>query len=297
MTATPLKVIARIKGGLGNQLFCYAAARRLAVVNNAELVIDDVTGFSRDRLYRRNYSLDVFDIPARKATPAERLAPFERARRGIAKFIASRKPFDKRRYIVQEGYDFDERLLRLRLDHEVYLDGLWQGEGYFKDIEETLRRDLTFQEPTDDANRAMAPRMLGPRAVSVHVRWFDVEPAQGVNNVAAQYYRNAIERMEAIAPKGEYFVFSDFPERVRDVLGLPEDRYVVVSHNKGDAKAYADMWLMTKCAKHITANSTFSWWGDWLSSAPKKVVICPGVHSIQANWNFRGLVPDAWVRL
>jgi hypothetical protein len=297
MTSTSPKVIARIKGGLGNQLFCYAAARRLAVVNKAELVIDDVTGFSRDRLYRRRYSLNVFDIPVRKATLAERMEPLERARRGIAKLIASRQPFDKRRYIVQEGYDFDERLLRIRLDRAVYLDGLWQGEGYFKDIEETIRRDLTFKAPTDDANRAMAARMQSPSAVSIHVRWFDVEPGQGVNNVATRYYRSAIARMEALAPRGEYFVFSDFPERVGEVLGLPENRYVVVAHNKGEANAYADMWLMTKATRHITANSTFSWWGAWLSPFQGKVVICPGSDSIQANWNFKGLVPDAWVRL
>src|SRR6267154_4898422 len=79
------KVIARMRGGLGNQLFCYAAARRLALVNDAELVIDDVTGFARDRQYRRRYALDRFRIAARKATPAERLEPFERYRRGLMK--------------------------------------------------------------------------------------------------------------------------------------------------------------------------------------------------------------------
>ena len=74
-----------IKGGLGNQLFCYAAVRRLALINNAELVIDDTTGFARDRQYHRNFALDHFQIPVRKATPAERLEPFERFRRGILK--------------------------------------------------------------------------------------------------------------------------------------------------------------------------------------------------------------------
>ena len=53
------KIISRIKGGLGNQLFCYAVARRLALVNNAELVIDDVTGFARDHRYHRQCLLGV----------------------------------------------------------------------------------------------------------------------------------------------------------------------------------------------------------------------------------------------
>lgn len=71
------KLITRIKGGLGNQLFCYASARRLALVNNAELVIDDVSGFSYDKKYKRSYALDVFNIRARKARPSERFFPLE----------------------------------------------------------------------------------------------------------------------------------------------------------------------------------------------------------------------------
>ena len=109
------KIITRIKGGLGNQLFCYAAARRLALVNSAELVIDDVTGFVRDHNYRRRYALDHFHIPARKATPAERLEPFERYRRGLMKWSSRRKQFAERRYVEQEGEDFDHRLLALKV--------------------------------------------------------------------------------------------------------------------------------------------------------------------------------------
>ena len=93
------KVIVRVKGGLGNQLFCYAAARRLALVNDAELVVDDVTGFCRDKIYGCKYALDKFNIKARKATPAERMEPFERGRRAMAKYFSKARPFNKRRYV------------------------------------------------------------------------------------------------------------------------------------------------------------------------------------------------------
>lgn len=93
------KVITRIKGGLGNQLFCYAAARRLALVNNADLVIDNKTGFTRDYLYGRRYMLDRFNILARKATPSERMEPFERYRRGLAKWVSRRQNFEERSYV------------------------------------------------------------------------------------------------------------------------------------------------------------------------------------------------------
>jgi len=294
---SPLKVIARIRGGLGNQLFCYAAARRLAIANNAELVIDDVTGFARDSIYRRKYGLDVFNIPARKASPAERMEPFERARRGIAKFWASRNAFSSRRYIVEVEPDFDERLVSIKLHHSVYLDGLWQSEGYFKDIESTIRQDLVFKAPQDSANRTMADRMQKSDAVSVHVRWFDAGQGDGTNNMSRRYYRRAIEKIESITPTAHYFIFSDRPDSICGVLDLPERRYTVVSHNQGEASAYADMWLMAKSSKHIIANSTFSWWGAWLSDSLTKVVLCPGPDFIKNNWNFKGLVPDDWTRI
>lgn len=167
------RIIARVKGGLGNQLFCYAAARRLALVSNAELIIDDVTGFARNRQCRRRYILHRFSIPARRATPRERLEPLERYRRGVMKWISRGKPFADRRYLEQERLDFDSRLLALRIEGTVYLDGLWQSEGYFKDVDQTIREDLQVIPPTDALKLGMAERLHGNSAVALHVRWFD----------------------------------------------------------------------------------------------------------------------------
>ena len=63
------KIIARIKGGLDNEIFCYAAARRLALANNAEMVIDDVTGFACDHQHGWQYALGCLHILVRNATP------------------------------------------------------------------------------------------------------------------------------------------------------------------------------------------------------------------------------------
>ena len=117
------KIITCIKGGIGNQLFCYAAARRLALVNNAELVIDDVTSFIREYKYRRKYMLNKFHISARKAMLNERMEPFAKYRRGLAKFVARRQPFYLRRYLEEEGLDFDYRLLDFKIRGVVHQSG------------------------------------------------------------------------------------------------------------------------------------------------------------------------------
>lgn len=294
------KVIARIYGGLGNQLFCYAAARRLALVNNAELVLDDVTGFVRDFHYRRQYVLDRFNIPARKATRAERLEPFERYRRGAMKWLSRKRSFAERRYVEQEGLAFDERLLTLGVRGIIYLDGYWQSEKYFKDVEEIIRNDLRITPPEDAVNQNIAKNICACNAVSLHVRWFDAPNDAATHNVSMDYYRRAIAFMDRTLEAPFYFIFSDHPEAARGKLPLPEGRVAFVSHNRGDKNAYADLWLMSMCKHFIVANSTFSWWGAWLGERDKTLVVCPKtkVGDDQATpWNFTGQIPSRWLAL
>ncbi|OYZ27512.1 MAG: alpha-1,2-fucosyltransferase [Hydrogenophilales bacterium 17-64-65] len=295
-----MKIITRIKGGLGNQLFCYAAARRLALANHAELVLDDVSGFVRDHEYQRHYQLGHFNIPFRKATPAERLEPMSRVRRYLKRAMNRRRPFEARRYIQQEGIDFDCRLLTVKPRGTVYLEGYWQSEQYFKDVEATIREELRIIPPKDKINRAMAERIRSCLAVAVHVRFFDAPQEIGVNNASGDYYARAVARMECLAPDAHYFVFSDQPAAARDRIPLPDDRITLVSHNQGDENAYADLWLMTQCQHFIIANSTFSWWGGWLGGCKEKIVIYPDLEMRQdksAPFNLSGDQPTGWIKL
>lgn len=292
------KVIIRIKGGLGNQLFCYAVARRLALVNNAELVIDDLTGFTRDYRFRRHYMLDRFNIQARKATANERLEPFERYRRGVIKWLSRRKPFAERYYLEREGMDFDERLLTLEVKRTLYLDGVWQSEKYFKDVEGVIREDLRIIPPMDEQNQRIAKEIRNSQAVALHIRWFEASGNTTNRDVPADYYQRAVAFIEEKIDSPHYFVFSDNPEAARAKFDLSESWLTYVTHNRGDETTYADMWLMTQCQHFITANSTFSWWGAWLGGGSKKIVVYPSDKKQGiASWGFNGLIPETWIKI
>jgi hypothetical protein len=294
------KVISRIKGGLGNQLFCYAAARRLALVNNAELVIDDRSGFVRDQLYNRKYALDRFNISARKVTFSESLEPFERYRRGMMKWLSRRQPFAERQYLEQKDNNFDERLLSLNMKGTLYLDGLWQSERYFLDVAQTIRDDLRILPPTDAANQRMAEDICNSNAVALHVRWFDAPGSKATQNVSADYYGRAIALIEEKIDLPRYFIFSDDTEAANAKLTLPKGRVTFVSHNKGDENAYADLWLMTQCQHFISSNSTFSWWGAWLGANSDSVVISPDDRTEDGAlwaWSFMAQLPSGWLKL
>ena len=302
LAVPPPKIITRIFGGLGNQLFIYAASRRLALVNHSELVLDDVSGFVRDYQYQRHYQLDNFSIPCRKATAIERLEPFARLRSYLNHRWNQRLPFEQRSYLAQEGINFDSRLLTFKVRGTLYLDGYWQSEDYFKDVELQIRDDLRIKPPTDPVNHKIAAQIRGTNAVAVHVRFFDTrEPTldnEFMNNAPVSYYRRAIEDMETRITDPHYYLFSDKPEAVRALIPLPDRRVTLVHHNQGDAMAYADLWLMTQCRHFIIANSTFSWWGAWLAENTHKIIIAPRFEQRTGNaWGFPGLLPASWITL
>lgn len=292
------KVVVVIQGGVGNQLFCYAAARRLALVSEAELVIDDVTGFSRDRQYRRRYMLDHFHISARKASSAERLEPFPDLRRRVLKGLSRWRPFGERTYLEQEGTAFEERLLGLKVRGVRYLEGYWQSERYFLDVAQTIREDLRIVLPTDPLILRLGSEIRNYNSVAIHVRWFDMLENVSTNNVSADYYNKAIAMIEKKVDSPRYFVFSDNPAASRLKLALPSGRATFVDHNDGADATCSDLWLMTQCKHFIIANSTFSWWGAWLADCNKKTVVAPdsGLND-KTVWSFSEIIPDGWIKI
>ena len=299
------QLVAQIKGGIGNQLFCYASARRLAFANNAELVLDAISGFSNDHVYKRQYSLDVFHIDVPKASLRQRLEPFGRLRRGIKRRLNKMLPFSKRRYIFQEGVQFDPAILSLKLQQgSTYFDGFGQSEDYFSDIETIIRNDLVFKSPLDDQNQKVSKAIQSSNSAAIHVRWFDPGNRDSGDHIALQYYQEAISRMISEVVNPHFFVFSDQMEITKQLLGHLLSQYSVtyVEHNDSEKMAYADLWLMSQCRHFIIANSTFSWWGAWLGEKKSiSQIYAPGKYvnpnqSVTA-WGFDRLIPDRWVTL
>lgn len=300
------KLVTRIKGGLGNQLFCYAAAKRLAIVNDAELVIDDVSGFLYDKSYQRTYQLGHFSIPHRLANANERFEPFARVKRAISQLLSENKPIEKKRYIVQRGVRFDPRILTLRLQEgTTYFDGFAQSEDYFSDISEIIKSDLKITAPIDYANQSILLEiMTSINPIAVHFRWFDQNNLSSSNNTSIHYYRSAFNLILSTVNSPHFFIFSDRPEFVKNKLNtfLFGVRVTYVSNNASDEMAYADFWLMSKCKHFIMANSTFSWWAAWLGEKEGQSVIITPKISIDpvrnpTAWGFDMLIPHRWLIL
>jgi hypothetical protein len=300
------KLIVRLKGGLGNQMFCYASARRLAWFNEAELILDTVSGFEYDYRYQRKYSLGAFNISTRSATASERMEPFGRARRLIARKLSEQYPFERRRYIQQIGVDFDSRILTLRLQEGVtHFDAFGQSERYFADIRELLEQDFMMVAPNDLTNQGLASQIDKSLAVALHMRWFDMGDGINTSNISLNYYAHAITYLLTKIKRAHFYIFSDKPELAKSLLEpiLQENSFTVIEHNVASGDAQADFWLMRKCHHFIIGNSTFAWWAAWLGENNRSdtQIIAPAYHldpeQAVTAWGFPGLIPDRWITL
>lgn len=292
-------VIVRLIGGLGNQLFQYAAGRRLAHVLNTTLKLD-ITGFETYRL--RTYSLSHFNIAAEIANQADisRFRPMARTRFGaILNGLKGRITPCFRFPIIREQEVGAVRQDVLKARGDVYLDGYWQSEKYFIDIQEIIRLELTIRNQPDPVNRKLADHILSCNAVSIHIRRGDYvnDPLVSKlhNTCGLDYYQKCISEIAESIERPQFFVFSDDPLWVRDNLHLSYQT-TWVDHNDS-SKALEDLRLMSLCRHHIISNSSFSWWGAWLNKKPGKSICAPMRWFNDSRLDARDIIPEGWRRL
>ena len=292
-------IVARLMGGLGNQLFQYAAGLSLAIHHQQGLKLDrsfldevqDDPNFTQ-----RVYELDCFGINGPFASPRE-VARFIKPRSFIPKVSFKIKQLiDKQEYKQEKSHAFDPAFFSG--NSSVYLDGYWQSEHYFKAIATELRSHLTFKAPLSSGNQSLANRIKEVNAVSLHVRRGDYVTNAHTNThhgtCDLSYYEAAIAHIHTLVENPVFFVFSDDPQWAEKNLKLQGATFI--QHNTGK-NSYIDMQLMSYCQHHIIANSSFSWWGAWLNPSIHKAVIAPQKWFNAAHLATHDLIPETWIKL
>lgn len=295
-----LPVVTSLMGGLGNQMFQYAAGRALALRCGTGLKLD-LSGF--EIAGSRPFELDKLPIRAVPAAKTELAAlgalgaaRANRLRRAIGRLVSL--PRAPNSHIYRERhFHFDPSVFDLR--PPILLQGYWQSEKYFFDNADTIRRELTPTVELDAKNAAMAERIDSANAVSVHVRRGDYADNPATNRYhgtcTVDYYQRALAYVSERIQSPHAFVFSDDHDwACRNLRFAVPTTFIDVNTA---AEGYRDMQLMIRCRHHIIANSSFSWWGAWLSPLAKKIVVAPQRWFNASRNDTRDLIPDGWVRL
>ncbi len=289
-------IIVRMVGGLGNQMFQYAIGRKIAHEKDLPLKLD-ISAFEDYK--RRSFELVKYRINADVATPQDiaRFRSEDALRRKLQRLYSLIIPFSKKRIIKENDFVYDARMERV--GDLVYLDGYWQSEKYFKSIDGLIRKELVLKDAPDNENSVMATQIKAVNAVALHIRRGDYvtnPEANAYHGVCSlEYYRNAMEKITERINDPYFFIFSDDPGWVLDNLKI-DGRFQVVSNNSVESGC-EDMRLMSMCKHFIIANSSFSWWGAWLSENRNKIVMAPGKWFRDPGIDTSDLLPQSWIRI
>ena len=216
-------------GRLGNQLFQYSALFSVGFLRGYEIGIPTGQKLS-----------EVFQLSSTKL---------------ISSNHTSTKVFS------EESFVFDPTVFLS--DDNVDLHGYFQSGNYFRHCHEALRKDLVFHSHIETKTQEFLKKFDKQLLCSVHVRRGDyVSSSHYHKNLDLSYYQQACGIVKSNFPNVKFLVFSDDTDACKKVFS-DTNTFEVIDINDDST----ELCIMSKCQVHIIANSSFSWWGAWLSGS------------------------------
>jgi len=271
-----------VSGGLGNQMFQYAAARSAALRCDADLVLD-LSFYHRGR--HRNFELNHFNIAAVSSPlPRGKVAALMA---GLISTLRARSVYRENSFHYNPKFE--------HVNAPALLQGYFQSYKYFQLHENQIRHELRPPDVYGAYNQSLANRIASNRSAIVHLRRGDYISNPKAQKTFAEckidYYKRALALIPTNSP---IFVFSDDIDWAKNNLKISEGATYV-----GDGTprtSIEDLKLMSLGYHHIIANSTFSWWGAWLAGSEKGITVAPSRWFVDESIQDSDLFPPGWIR-
>jgi len=283
-----------VVGGLGNQMFQYALGRKLEIERNA-YVRYDLAQFKVQGERELNILKFRTRLPEQSALDKTlfRLS-LGRSLRFCRPLVRMLGPSVQCRYYEDKREGVDRQVLKL--EGRWYLHGWWQSHEFLENIRETLMQEFQLAEPLSGVDLEFQKRLDDVNAVCVHVRRGDLitHPiySKTIKVQTPDYFQACMRQIADHVGDPHFFVFSDDPDWCKEHVRI-DAPITYMDHNDG-RRDFVDLVLMSHCRHFITANSTFSWWGAWLSRNAEKIVIVPSVWGTDGSGPLPGLIPPGW---
>lgn len=291
-------IIVKLKGGLGNQMFQYAFGKALSIKLNQQLFFDTtvLTQKIETATYvtDRDFELSLFPEIDLKFTPAN-----------FNNLIYSKSPllsklFVKTRllkHIRQVENEFIETAKTPCNAGFNIFEGYFQSEKYFHNHSQIIRSCFRFPQ-LDPQNNSVKGQIANSNSVAIHIRRGDystnLSTLQYHGILPAEYFRKSIELLNETQHNLKYFVFTDDVSWALENFKPEYPEAIIVEGNAG-ANCWKDMALMTYAKHHIISNSSFSWWGAWLSTNDSiKIAPKNWFNPEKAKFDIHSIVPESW---
>ena len=293
-----MNITVQIQGGLGNQLFQYATGKALCSRLRGALQLD----------------LDWFNHAWTDVTPRQFLLSDLNTHFQVSSFNRQvKKPKWWRRilqdtfplspYVIYEKpFNFISKLNTFRpyANQDIYLMGYWQSFHYFDSIRQELIQEITPRANLSTHYQAYLDKINQNASAMIHIRRGDYVHLPAAAKVhgflGLDYYQKGVDLLLHSDPNVHFFVFTDDHAWAQDKLPY-QDRIIFVKSTEETSAPVQELHLMTKCKKHLIANSSLSWWGAWLATNPNPLVIAPKQWMNNSETSWDNLLPSTWIRI
>ncbi len=288
-------IITKLIGGLGNQMFQYAAAKSLAVKWDTSVFVD-IKGFeNQSDDTPRKYELSIFETPIPIADTKSIQLLKKEPENIWQKWMQAFKLNPKANSIAFES-SHAYNIIFDTLTDNTYLNGFWQSELYFESIAATIRNDFKIKSIYLTNLDMWFTKIKRCNSASIHIRRGDYASNHAANAFhglcSLAYYEKGVEYINSKQDNIELFIFSDDIEWCRMNFRFSNTMHFVI-----DTTAYQDLHLMSQCQHHIIANSSFSWWGAWLNHNTNKIVVAPEKWFANTAIDTKDIIPKSWIKL
>ena len=289
-------IVIELRGGLGNQLFQYAAGIALSEFHKVDLSVDITQLKTPDEILRtyRKYILSGLATPPSIYHQRKTARITSKLNINIQKIL----PTKFKNFFYEKHFHYNS--LFWKTNKDVFLRGNFQSENYFREFKKKVLEKIVFLtnefslESIDILNTVKQTN-----CISIHIRRGDYVSNSVANHVLGtlpiDYYKQAYNEILKKESIDKCFIFSDDIEWAKLNLSfLPNSTFISSIEQNKDI---VDFVLMQSCKHNIIANSSFSWWAAYLNSNPNKIVIAPKRWFNQVDYNTKDLFPESWITI
>lgn len=173
-------------------------------------------------------------------------------------------------YLYNYGYfEFKKSKVKNKL-----FTGYYECSKYFNFIKEKILDEFTPLKPKISKNLYLYKIIEETNSVCVSIRRGDFLNYKNKKDCFVcddEYFRNALKKMKELVVNPKFIIFSDDIKWVKENMNYFEN----CEYEDGTDPGWEKLRLMYSCKHYIISNSTFSWWGQYLSRNNNKIVIAP----------------------
>jgi hypothetical protein len=271
-----------IMGGLGNQLFQIMTTIAYSKKYNNPFVIERKT-FSPSCTFRNVYWNNFL----------------KKLDKYLINYPINLPVYKEKSYIYNE-------LPNISNTENIKLSGYFQSYKYFDSYKNEILKDIDYDNLKINLLNKLNTDVDISEMISLHFRIGDIIKVHNIHNIIipVEYYINTIRYIETKTNNSNikflYFCEQEDNEFVLNTYINPLKKiFPYSSYYKVDDKLddWEQLILMSLCKHHIIANSTFSWWGAYLSTYNIDKIICypdKWQHSTLITDSTVDLFPDNW---